>query len=152
MPNDLCPTVLPKDDTIAGRVRSRLAAQRRALGLAPELLDVVCGLRRGTVARLESGKSRVTAYHLFQLAAVFEVEIDWFFAATDPPSWRSALPAVPKRQPGYEEMRQFLAVFDHLGNPRVRAEIRRLIDAVANRACDKRRGCLPVAREASPMP
>lgn len=152
MPNKSRPQVPANDDAIATRVRFRLAARRRALGLVPELLDVVCGLRRGTVARLESGKSRMTALHLFRLAAVLEVEIDWFFAATDPLPRQPALPAAPQQGPRYDEMRQFLEVFAHLDSRRIRAEIRGLIDAVADRPCDNRPGCLPVAEEFSPMP
>ncbi|MFO1120551.1 MAG: helix-turn-helix transcriptional regulator [Rhodospirillales bacterium] len=65
-------------------------------GLAPELLDVVCGLRRGTVARLESGQSRVTPLHLLRLATVLGVEIDWFFSETP----LAAPHACRRRQPG----------------------------------------------------
>lgn len=152
MRNQSRPRVLVKDDAIATRVRLRLAFRRRALGLAPELLDVVCGLRRGTIARLESGKSRVTALHLFRLAAVLDVGIDWFFATAEPLPRHPELSAAAQQGPGYDEMRQFLEVFVHLDSRRIRAEIRGLIDAVADRPCGNRRGCLPVAKELSPMP
>ena len=152
MPNKSRPKVPARDDAIATRVRLRLAVRRRALGLAPELLDVVCGLRRGPIGRLEQGKSRMTALHLFRLAAVLDVEIDWFFATDDLLPPQPGEPAVPQPGPRYDEMRQFLEVFAHLGSRRIRAEIRGLIDAVADHPCDNQRGCLPVAQELSPMP
>lgn len=136
----------PPPDAVALRVRTRLAAGRRALGLEPELLDVVCGLRRGTIARLEAGQSRVTPLHLYRLATVLDVEIDWFFADTPSAPPRAPV-AVPASRPGYNEMEQFLAVFAHLGNGRIRTEIRGLLQAVANRACGNHDGSLPVAEK-----
>lgn len=148
MPDDLRPHLSsPADDMIARRVRARLAAGRSALGLAPELLDVVCGLRRGTVARLEAGRSRVTPLHLLRLAAVLGVEIDWFFNET--PLVAPHAPAAAAGRPGYREMEQFLAVFAQLGSSRVRAGLRGLVEAVANRACDGADGGLPVEEDFS---
>lgn len=132
----------PADDMIARRVRARLAAGRGALGLEPELLDVVCGLRRGTVARLESGQSRVTPLHLLRLATVLGVEIDWFFNEAPLAAPQAPVAAATSR-PGYHEMAQFLAVFAHLGSDRIRAGIRSLVQAVANRTCSDPDGGLP---------
>lgn len=149
MPDDLRPHLSPPaDDMIARRVCARLAAGRSALGLEPELLDVVCGLRRGTVARLEAGRSRVTPLHLLRLAAVLGVEIDWFFNET--PLVAPHVPAAAAAGgPGYREMEQFLAVFAQLGSSRVRAGLRGLVQAVANRACGGAGGGLPVEEDFS---
>ncbi len=147
MPDDLRPHLSPPaGDMIARRVRARLVAGRCALGLEPELLDVVCGLRRGTVARLEAGQRRVTPLHLLRLATVLDVGIDWFFSET--PLVPSHVPvAATAGRPGYQEMAQFLAVFTHLGSDRIRAEIRGLVQAVANRACSDPEGGLPVEED-----
>lgn len=126
------------------RVRRRLASGRRALGLEPELLDAVCGLREGTITRLETGRSRVAPAHLFRLAAVFGVTIDWFFAeAASPPS--SMLRGQHPAAPSCEETRRFLTLFARLHDSKVRDEIRRLVNALADRACDGADRGLPLA-------
>ena len=138
----------PADDMIARRVRARLVAGRCALGLEPELLDVVCGLRRGTVARLEAGQRRVTPLHLLRLATILGVEIDWFFTETPLAAPHAPVAAAASR-PGYHEMEQFLALVAHLGSNRIRAGIHDLVLAVANRACSDAEGGLPVAEDFS---
>ncbi|HYN38398.1 MAG TPA: helix-turn-helix transcriptional regulator [Rhodospirillales bacterium] len=117
-------------DAVALRVRARLVAARRAAGLEPELLDAVCGLREGTVARLEAGLSRIAPVHLFRLAAVFDVDVDWFFADDARLPSLAPLPTDHPAAPSVEEARRFLAAFARLADGPVRAEIRELVGAL----------------------
>jgi transcriptional regulator with XRE-family HTH domain len=170
----------PAADTADGidrRVAERIALGRRALEIEPAVLDVVLGLRDGTMERLESGRSRATPAHLARLAMLFDVSIDWFFAekqhrfaappapsagkpaeagatspatplagspadpgrASDPPDPASHRAATPEPPAGREhedavEARRFLAAYSRLRHAGVRAEIRALVHAVAERA------------------
>jgi transcriptional regulator with XRE-family HTH domain len=134
------------------RLRSRVAVGRLALGLEPGLLDAVCGLREGTIARLETGRSRIAPAHLCRLAAVFGVGIDWFFddAICSPPSLQRENHDDHPAAPSCEEMRRFLAAFARLHDGKVREEIRLLVSALANRACGGGGGGLPEAWGDSP--
>jgi transcriptional regulator with XRE-family HTH domain len=138
VPEDNRPT--PRDveteepcDPVMARVRRRVAAGREALGLAPELLDAICGLREGTVARLEAGRSRIGPSHLFRLANAFKVGIDWFFDAADP--LPPPLTADCSTAPTCADTRRFLMFYARLHNQRVREEIRMLVSAIAQDAC-----------------
>ena len=129
-------------DPVITRVRCRIATGRRALGFEPDLLDAVCGFREGTIARLEAGKSRIGPAHLYRLANVFSVGIDWFFADSDPLLG-------PTRDGGSKALscadtRRFLALYARLHNGRVRDEIRMLVRAIAQGACDNPGTSLPL--------
>lgn len=126
-------------DPIDRRVAARLSARRRALGLSPALLDMILGLRDGTVERFEAGESRISASHLYRLAHVFDVKVDWFF--TEPESSESRSPGSTstsrkhdsKRRHAGEaaEARRFLHFFTHLHNPAVRRNVREIVKAIA---------------------
>lgn len=125
------------------QVRRRLAAGRQALGLEPDLLDAICGLREGTVARLEAGQSRIGPAHLFRLANAFNVGIDWFFSDTEP--LPLPLTSDGSTAPVCAETRRFLALYGRLNNQKLRDEIRLLVSAIAQDACGKTGMGLPLA-------
>ncbi len=122
-------------DPIDLRVAARLSARRRALGLSPALLDMILGLRDGTIERLESGESRISASHLFHLAHVFEVNIDWFFA--EPEASGTGDVAQQQQQQQQQEpseameARRFLNFFSRLSNPAVSRQVRDIVKAIA---------------------
>jgi transcriptional regulator with XRE-family HTH domain len=124
------------------QVRRRVAEGRQALGLEPELLDAICGLREGTIARLEGGQSRIGPMHLFRLANVFSVGIDWFFNGTEP----LPLPSAADRSIASTcaDTRRFLMLYARLHNPRLREEIRLLVSAIAQDACAEAGTRLPL--------
>lgn len=131
-------------DPVLTRVRCRIATGRQALGFAPDLLDAVCGFREGTIARLEAGTSRIGPAHLYRLANVFSVGIDWFFADSEP---RLAPPNDHCTMQACEacaDTRRFLALYARLHNGRVRDEIRMLVRAIAQGACDNPGTSLPL--------
>ena len=131
-------------DPVLIRVRSRIAAGRQALGFDPELLDAVCGFREGTTARLEAGRSRIGPAHLYRLASVFGVAIDWFFADAEPrPAPMSDRCRALACEAG-ADTRRFLALYARLRNGRVRDEIRMLVRALAQGACDNPGASLPL--------
>ena len=88
--HDTLPELL-SGDPISRRVCRRLAARRRALGLEAALLDLILGLREGTVQRLESGRGRIGPAYLLRLATLppcrFDVvsvegaQVQWLRAA-----------------------------------------------------------------------
>jgi transcriptional regulator with XRE-family HTH domain len=138
-------------DPVMTQVRCRIAAGRQALGLEPELLDAICGFREGTLARLEAGQSRIGPAHLFRLANVFDVGVDWFFTSTEP----LPPPLTSDRFIGAlcVETRRFLALYARLGNRKLRDEIRLLVSAIAQHACGEAGTGLPLApTEHSPDP
>jgi transcriptional regulator with XRE-family HTH domain len=119
-------------DPIDHRVAERIAARRRALGIDPQLLDAILDFRDGTIERLEAGESRIGATHLFRLAEIFDVDIDWFFAdAPDP------LPSEPDRSPSSghgqdgAQTRRFVTLYRRLRDPKVRLEVREMVRALA---------------------
>jgi transcriptional regulator with XRE-family HTH domain len=114
-------------DPIDRRVASRLSARRRALGLTPALLDMILGLRDGTIERLESGESRIAPSHLYHLAHVFEVNIDWFFAEPEYPSNDDA----PENEDEAVEARRFLSFFARLSNPAISRHVHEMVKAIA---------------------
>ena len=128
-------------DPLVTRVRRRIAAGRHALGVEPDLLDAVCGFRQGTVARLEAGQSRIGPAHLFRLANVFGVGVDWFFADTEP---LLATIGDSFRPQACADARRFLTLYARLPNGRVRDQIRMLIAAIAQGACDNPGTSLPL--------
>ena len=138
-------------DPVLTRVRGRIAAGRQALGFEPELLDAVCGFREGTIARLEAGKSRIGPAHLYRLALVCRVGIDWFFADAEP---RPAPMNDRSRAQACEagaDARRFLALYARLRDGRVRDQIRMLVRAIAQGACDNPGASLPlISGELSP--
>lgn len=127
-------------DPIDLRVCARLAARRRALRLDAGLLDLVLGLREGTIERLEAGESRIGSAHLYRLAHALEVSIDWFFAEETeaPAAEKGALQAHPLASPGdpdeAAQARRFLAFYDRLPDACVRAEISAIVRALAEKA------------------
>jgi len=134
-----CP--LPADPT-ADRVRLRLALRRRALGLDPRLLELVLRLPDGAIERLESGRARITPSHLYRLAGLFGVTVDWFFAeesggqaSTDgdlPPACSHPKPvahAAPAAR--VQEARRFLVAYERLRSTTIRSEIRELVRMLA---------------------
>ncbi|MGE5778365.1 MAG: helix-turn-helix domain-containing protein [Hyphomicrobiales bacterium] len=70
-------------DAIDRRVSARLAARRRQLGIDRGLLDLTLEVSDGTVERLETGRARIAPSHLFRLADILNVSVDWFFADAD---------------------------------------------------------------------
>lgn len=120
-------------DELMAKVRRRIAAGRQALGVEPQLIDAVCGLREGTIARLEAGQCRIVPAHLFRLARLFSVGVDWFFADTEPLPAPASTRCSPQAR---ADMLRFLAAYARLPSGRVRHEIRMLVGAVAHRTCD----------------
>ena len=118
-------------DAIDRRVSARLAARRRQLGIDRGLLDLTLEVSDGTVERLETGRARIAPSHLFRLADILNVSVDWFFAEAD----AQAPPAEPlfsgdnaERQ---AEARRFLAVYARIAEPKVKAEIREMVRSLA---------------------
>ena len=131
-------------DPLITRVRCRIASGRQTLGFEPDLLDAVCGLREGTIARLEAGKSRIGPAHLYRLANVFGVGIDWFFADSEPRLAPTKDPCGTQAGAACADTRRFLAPYARLHNARVRDEIRMLVRAIAQGACDNPGTSLPL--------
>jgi Predicted transcriptional regulators len=118
-------------DPIDRRVAARISARRRALGLNPSLLDMILGLRDGTVERLEGGESRIAPSHLYHLAQVFEVNIDWFFAEPECAPNDEDEDADPDSDEEANEARRFLNFFARLSNPAVSRHVREMVKAIA---------------------
>jgi transcriptional regulator with XRE-family HTH domain len=55
---------------------------REAAGVTQEQLAAHLGLTRGSVANLEAGRQRVSAYHLVVIAAVLDVPVTALIPAT----------------------------------------------------------------------
>ena len=114
-------------DAIDCRVSARLAERRRRLGIDRGLLDLLLDVRDGTVESLETGRSRIAPSHLFRLANILDVPIDWFFdeaqSETPPADGTSA-----ERQ---AEARRFLTLYARIADPNVRAEIREMVRSLA---------------------
>jgi transcriptional regulator with XRE-family HTH domain len=145
-------TLLPRTkvfvaDAIDRRVSARLAARRRSLGVDRGLLDLLLDVRDGTVERLETGRSRIAPSHLFQLAHLLDVPIDWFFdeAQSETP------PAGPVSGRGAErevQARRFLTLYVRIADPNVRAEIREMVRSLAAASL---RPVVPASGLASPF-
>ena len=120
-------------DPVDRRVAGRISARRRALGLTPSLLDMILGLRDGTVERLESGESRIAPTHLYHLAHVFEVNIDWFFTEPECASEDEDEDETdePDGDEEANEARRFLNFFSRLSNPAVSRHVREMVKAIA---------------------
>ncbi|MBK8173955.1 MAG: helix-turn-helix transcriptional regulator [Rhodospirillales bacterium] len=145
-------------DPMDRQVASRLAARRRVLHLDSELIDLVLGFRAGTTARLETGESRIGPSHIFRLAAILDVDVEWFFADEAdehrPHRQRPTLQASPD---DVAQARRFLAHFARLRDHTVRDEIRELVQALADRAAPPaglvaRAADLPIDVTAVPAP
>jgi transcriptional regulator with XRE-family HTH domain len=118
-------------DAIDRRVSARIAARRRSLGIDRGLLDVLLDVRDGTVERLETGRSRIAPSHLFQLAHLLDVPIDWFFdeaQSETPPAGPVSAGGGAERQ---VQARRFLTLYVRIADPSVRAEIREMVRSLA---------------------
>lgn len=116
-------------DAIDRRVAERIASRRQELGIDRALLDLLLGARGGTVKRLETGRRRITPAHLFGLANILDVSVDWFFAerptvASDPQ------PLACGDAGRAAEARRFASLFLAIADPKIRAEIREMVRSV----------------------
>lgn len=57
----------------------RIATLRKARGMNLAEVANVCGFSQATLSRIETGRSDISAYHLFLLASLLEVDIADFF-------------------------------------------------------------------------
>lgn len=124
-------------DPIDRRVAARLSARRRELGIDAGLLDLLLGLRAGSVDRMEAGLSRIACRDLWRLGIVLGVDVAWFFA--EPSSPCGAETQGPASTSGShnrraDEARRFVALFARIKNREARAVIAEMVRALAERA------------------
>ena len=66
-------------ESIDVRVGRRLRNRRKLLGLTQIQMAAVCGVSFQQIQKYESGKSRLSAVHLWQLSQLLEVSVTYFF-------------------------------------------------------------------------
>lgn len=124
-------TELNKDGT-AGEIGHRIKSLRRAVGLSQANLGNVLGVTFQQVQKYESGRSKIAADKLHQIAQTMGVDISYFYetkAGGPSPEKRADPPVVVASA----EDRIFKEAFDRIKDPRARyllSELARVIGEI----------------------
>lgn len=121
-PQDLGP-----DAGIDDHIGQRLRGLRVARGLSQADVAVKVDLSFQQIQKYESGKSRVTAAKLCELAQALEIPVTFFFEG-----WPTAGDAGGSMPDGLSEEAWLLAgQFDCIDNPKTRAKVLALVKVLA---------------------
>jgi len=115
-------------------VGQKIRQRRVALGMAQQVLGQSLGLTFQQVQKMESGKNRVGAGRLWQLAGILDVPISYFYGglarqpAPDDPQGKTNHAAVDHFLGRREGQKMAGALYDM--SPSIRTAIMRLITAI----------------------
>lgn len=115
----------------------RLRAARRSLGLSPTELASRLGLSEISIEEYESGRRRIAASDLIDIAGLLGVDVGYFFSDEDAggvaPAW---LPSGPTgKRPSSRESFDLLRAFRRIPSAAERRRIVRLIEALGGEPC-----------------
>lgn len=109
----------PNKDNPAGEIGHRIKSLRRSVGLSQANLGSALGVTFQQVQKYESGRSKIAADKLHQIAQTMGVDISYFYE-TKPSDNSPETRAHPPSATASAEDRIFKEAFDRIRDPRAR--------------------------------
>ncbi len=110
------------DDHVAKRIR----LARKARGLSQTEFGAPLGISFQQIQKYESGKNRVSAGRLFEMASLLDVDVSYFFEGLEPVSRnKKPLPVV------LSNAEEIYAKFCSIKSPGVRKHVLRLVSVMS---------------------
>jgi len=110
------------DDHVAKRIRMA----RKARGMSQTEFGQPLGISFQQIQKYESGKNRVSAGRLFEMANLLEVDVSYFFEGLEPPGRnKKPLPVV------LSNAEELYAKFCSIKSPGVRKHVLRLVSVMS---------------------
>ena len=117
------------DAAMTDHFKHKLCVLRQGLGVSGAVLDGLSGYAAGTVGRLERGDQRIYASHLFRIAEVAGVDINYFYDGLD--GEEGGDPLKDLATPAKLEAQQLLAAFLKIEDRTTQVDILDLIQTLA---------------------
>ncbi|MFM2422851.1 MAG: hypothetical protein RL291_1381 [Pseudomonadota bacterium] len=113
------------------RVGMRIRLRRKQLGFSAEELGQKLGIAQQQVQKYETGQNRVSAARLFEMAAILNVPLQWFYATAEyaldadgaPRPSLSATTQIDASRVSADEVAEVVRLFMGISDPAVRANM-----------------------------
>ena len=110
-------------------IPEKVEALRKALGLSAAQLERLADFPTGTIRRLEGGKQRIYASHLYHIARVTGVSVRYFFTDGDD----------PRHDTREHEAGRLLNAYMSLPTSALRRDVFDLVESMADEWADERK-------------
>jgi transcriptional regulator with XRE-family HTH domain len=114
-------------------VGKRLRARRSILGLTQADVARLARMSHQQIQKYESGKDRIPAGRLFELAGLLGVDINWFFDGFDGASQSG--PALTRTEP---DVVKLIGAYNRISNDADKVSVQKLATSLAARRDEKR--------------
>ncbi len=132
---------LPPTATIDKHVGNCVRIRRLSLGISQQDLAERLDLTFQQIQKYEKGANRIGASRLYEIAAVLNVDVDFFFEGLedvpeDPSHQEDLIAAFKAASPrfGTREFVDLNRAFQRISNPKLRSSLLHLFDAIAEQS------------------